>query len=260
MMSSVMGRPREHDERTRLALLDAAESLVSRGGLAALSIRAVADEIGSSVRAVYSLFGSKEGLVRCLAQRGFELLMEQVDSVPITADPITDLARAAVDGFRPFALDHPDLFRLVFVRPNIAPDPDVTAARLKAYSRLLARLERARSVGSVPDRPAGVLGLEFNALCQGLASMELAGIISGSQAEQMWTDSFDDLLSGWQARARQEQIDRELVPGLTSVKREELAAAKRRIRELEAEFEMHRRASDLLVDRSEAKGASRRSR
>jgi transposase-like protein len=59
---------------------------------------------------------------------------------------------------------------------------------------------------------------------------------------------------------RQEAIDRGLVPGLTSIEREELAAAKRRIRELEAELAIHRRASELLVDRSDPKGASRRSR
>jgi transposase len=58
----------------------------------------------------------------------------------------------------------------------------------------------------------------------------------------------------------QEQIDRGLVAGLTSTERVELAAAKRRIRELEAELEIHRRASELLVDRSNPKGASRRSR
>ena len=58
----------------------------------------------------------------------------------------------------------------------------------------------------------------------------------------------------------QEQIDRGLVAGLTSTERAELAAAKRRIRELEAELEIHRRASELLVDRSDPKGASRRSR
>ena len=58
----------------------------------------------------------------------------------------------------------------------------------------------------------------------------------------------------------QEAIDRGLVPGLTSVEREELAAAKRRLKELEAELEIHRRASELLVERSDPKGASRRSR
>ena len=59
---------------------------------------------------------------------------------------------------------------------------------------------------------------------------------------------------------QQDRIDRGLVPGLTSVEREELAAAKRRIRELEAEVEVHRRASELLAERSDPKGGSRRSR
>lgn len=59
---------------------------------------------------------------------------------------------------------------------------------------------------------------------------------------------------------RQEDIDRGLVPGLTSAERAELAAAKRRIRELEAELEVHRRASELLAERSGPKGVSRRSR
>ena len=67
----------------------------------------------------------------------------------------------------------------------------------------------------------------------------------------------DQTLYAWR---RQEAIDRGLVPGLTSVERQELAAAQRRIRELEAELEIHRRASELLAERSAPKGGSRRSR
>lgn len=59
---------------------------------------------------------------------------------------------------------------------------------------------------------------------------------------------------------RQERIDRGLDPGLTSAEQTELMAARRRIRELEAELEIHRRASVLLAERSDPKGASRRSR
>ncbi len=59
---------------------------------------------------------------------------------------------------------------------------------------------------------------------------------------------------------RQEQIDRGEIPGLTSAERTELAAAKQRIRELEAELAIHRRASDLLAERSDPKVGSRRSR
>lgn len=59
---------------------------------------------------------------------------------------------------------------------------------------------------------------------------------------------------------RQERIDHGLVAGLTSVERAELTAAKRRIRELEAELAIHRRATELLAERSDPKGGSRRSR
>ena len=59
---------------------------------------------------------------------------------------------------------------------------------------------------------------------------------------------------------QQDRIDRGLVVGLTSVEREELAAAKRRIRELEAEVEIHRRATELLKERTDPKGDSQRSR
>jgi transposase len=59
---------------------------------------------------------------------------------------------------------------------------------------------------------------------------------------------------------RQDQIDRGEIPGLTSAERNELDAAKQRIRELEAELAIHRRASELLAERSDPKGGSRRSR
>ena len=67
----------------------------------------------------------------------------------------------------------------------------------------------------------------------------------------------DQTIYSWR---RQEAIDRGLVPGLTSVERAELEAAKRRIRELEAELAIHRRASELLAERSDPNGGSRPSR
>jgi transposase-like protein len=55
---------------------------------------------------------------------------------------------------------------------------------------------------------------------------------------------------------RQEQIDRGLAPGLSTPERAELAVAKRRIRELEAELAVHRRAAELLKETVDPKGGS----
>ena len=58
---------------------------------------------------------------------------------------------------------------------------------------------------------------------------------------------------------RQELIDGGELPGLSSEERAELRAARRRIRELETELEVHRRAAELLKESVRPKGGSRRS-
>ena len=64
----------------------------------------------------------------------------------------------------------------------------------------------------------------------------------------------DQTIYSWR---RQDRIDRGLEPGLTSPERAELAAAKKRIAELETELAVHRRASELLGKVVRPKGATR---
>ena len=59
---------------------------------------------------------------------------------------------------------------------------------------------------------------------------------------------------------RQDRIDKGLQPGLSSVEKAELAAANRRIAELETELAIHRRASELLGKVVPPKGGTKRSR
>jgi transposase-like protein len=59
---------------------------------------------------------------------------------------------------------------------------------------------------------------------------------------------------------RQDRIDRGLEAGLTSAEKAELVAARKRIRELETELAVHRRATELLKGDADPKGGSRRSR
>ena len=58
---------------------------------------------------------------------------------------------------------------------------------------------------------------------------------------------------------RQARIDAGDEAGLTSAEKAELAEAKRRIRELETELAVHRRATELLREKVRPKGPSRRS-
>ena len=64
-------------------------------------------------------------------------------------------------------------------------------------------------------------------------------------------------ISTWRRQAR---VDAGLEAGVTTSEQAELAAAKRRIRELETELAIHRRATELLKEKASPKGRTRRSR
>lgn len=57
----------------------------------------------------------------------------------------------------------------------------------------------------------------------------------------------------------QERIDQGVEAGITSTERAELVAARARIRALESELAIHRRAAGLLKDTPRPNGATRRS-
>jgi transposase-like protein len=64
----------------------------------------------------------------------------------------------------------------------------------------------------------------------------------------------DQTVYNWR---RQDRVDRGVEPGLSTGERAELAAARKRIRELESELAVHRRASELLKESADPKGGSR---
>lgn len=190
-----MGRPRIHDQDTAHELLRAAEAIAADDGPDAVTVRRVADVAGVSVRAVYSLYGSKDALVAALGTRAFELLGAGVRAVPETTDHAADLVEAGVAVFRRFAVEHPSLFRLGVQRHGIAPEvaerfvPEAEAALVDLRTRVV------RAVG--PDKPAATL--QFHALCEGLAAVELSGMLPAEGAEQVWRDALGALVTGLRA-------------------------------------------------------------
>lgn len=191
-----MGRRRVHGEHTRQALLRAAERLVARDGVDALSVRAVAEAVGTSTRAVYTVCGSKEALMRGLATEAFELLMQAVDSVPLTDDPVADLQAGILSGFRPFVLEHPDLFRLALIWSPVSPDAGVFEASETALSRLQVRVERLAAAGLLADRDVREVAFELATVSNALAESRDLRDAARVDADLIWTHTLSDILRG----------------------------------------------------------------
>ncbi len=198
-----MGRPREHDEQTREALRAAAERIFDERGPAAVSVRAVADEVGTTTRAVYSLFGSQEGLlVDALAQRAYEILTRGVRDHAETDDPAQDLVEMSVDVFRRLVLEHPALFRIAFQRvvPAFEPGPELLAVREIGLSTLTAKVQRLESAGVLRGVTVEEATMAFQAMCEGLANFELRGAIMrmfpADREADAWRTSMGALVAG----------------------------------------------------------------
>lgn len=198
-----MGRPKEHDQRTAEALLDAAERIVEQHGISALSVRRVAEEIGESTRAVYSVYGSKDALVAALGGRAFDWLAETLDAQRITGEPVTDLVEAGVAGFRRLAIEHRSLFTIAMQQREIPADlaRGLNEAAANAWARLQARLERLGDRAPL-GRSLGDAAMQFHALCEGLAALELRGCFAPGDEERMWRQALTAMALGFTAGDR----------------------------------------------------------
>ena len=198
-----VGRPREHDEQTAARLLDVAERVVDSDGVAALSVRRVAREAGTTTRAVYSLFGSKDGLAVALGTRAFELLRTAIGEHPATSDPAADLAEAGVTVFRRFVVDHPSLYAIGFQKLLPAPElaAEFRATSGEALAGLKARVARLEPSG-LGGRTVQEATTEFHALCEGLAALELRGLLPAGEEERIWHNALSALVYGFAAVPR----------------------------------------------------------
>jgi AcrR family transcriptional regulator len=192
-----VGRPREHDEDTRDQLLEAAGRILHEQGAQALSVRGLADEVGTTTRAIYTLFGSKQELLRSLYRGGFENLYRQQSAVPITGDPEADLV-ALAHAYRSTALENRRLYSLMFdAMPGYDPAPEDREFARQTLVQVRDAVRAGVGSGRLPNDVRGIT-LQVWALVHGLATLELQGLLGDADsAKRYWTDAATALVRGY---------------------------------------------------------------
>lgn len=193
-----MGRPREHDEETAARLLDAAHRVSAAEGWDALTVRRVAEEAGTSTRAVYSLFRSKQGLEEALHEAMFGRLLELLLDTPRSGDPRADLLAQAL-AYRHWATERPERYTVAmrrFLGPTSAPrSPEGLAVARAALDELRQMVHRCADAGLLPGRDLEDVVVQFRVAVHGLAEFENLGIL-GPDAREVWLTTLSALLDG----------------------------------------------------------------
>ncbi|WP_153034303.1 TetR/AcrR family transcriptional regulator [Amycolatopsis sp. YIM 10] len=161
---------RSKDPAVRTLLIErAAQMLRTREPI---TLRSLVAGTAVSTMAVYTHFGSMDGMWQALRQEGFTRLAARFAAVELSADPVRDLA-ALMAAYLRNALEHPDLYRVMF-------DANFELEDLKAADATLEYLVQAADRGRRAGRfKAGIVPLDLAiqtwAIGHGLVSLVAGG-------------------------------------------------------------------------------------
>ena len=168
-------------ETTKAQLISAATNLLDSGGQAAVTLRAVAEQVGVSHNAPYRHFRDRSALLAAVAERDFQWLRQVFDEEAATAQKAGVPLRRACSALVHYARQHKARYRLLFSDPGLPPEEELKAAAMdsfQAFSRMVAQCQHDGVLP--PADTAGLTGLIYAAL-HGAIDLELGGRASGEK-------------------------------------------------------------------------------
>jgi AcrR family transcriptional regulator len=177
------------------AIVAAARRILETDGLAAVSMRGVAEAVGVQGPSLYKRVPDRAALVRAVADGVVADLAGTLARATETGDPQADL-RSVAAAYRDFVHRNPNGYRLLFadLPAGASPDPAALAAlaepivrAIEALSGELDALQGART---------------FVAWAHGFVTMELAGAFRlGGDLDVAYAFGIESILAGVRSRA-----------------------------------------------------------
>jgi AcrR family transcriptional regulator len=171
--TSSRGRnPRGQGERLRDDVVAAAIRMLDElADDEALSLRAVAREIGIAATSVYIHFADRDALVHAALERSHRELMESVRlAAESAADPVAELrARTLVLG--DWAYQHPGLYKVLH-ESTLNQRADMSF-KLVLGRQVTAVVQRCMDAGLAPVDDAAVVSLDLRAAVHGAVSLRI---------------------------------------------------------------------------------------
>ena len=189
--------------RTRTALLDAAERLLSQRSAEAMRMEDVAEVAGISPASVYVHFGTKDALVSAVMQRLLEMSMAELTAAYSSEGTAFEQVRQAGLAYMRLLIDHPALTRYVAVNAiggPANPFDEVVAERLHLLRVAFEeRIQAAVDSGEIRPVDSRLLSYFLFGSWNGVAALALredAARLTSEEVEQCLVQARDLLTWG----------------------------------------------------------------
>ena len=150
---AVSGRRERNVEARRQQILQATRTLLSRGGIGALSMRKIAEEADLSVNTLYNLWGTREEILRALTLDARDRMKATLSINPSPEDPIEYCRTLVQHAIRETCRQH-DFFRpmtLAWLEGEIAGRRSPVEPMEHSIEILTGILETARQRGLLAE-------------------------------------------------------------------------------------------------------------
>jgi AcrR family transcriptional regulator len=179
MSTAGLDRRTRRRQATISEILDVAIELMETEGVAALSLSAVARQLGMQPPSLYQYFPSKIAIYDALFQRGSELQRDAYRTALATAttDDLLELNLIAATAFCRWCLANPVYTQLLFWRtiPGFEPSPEAYAPARETLQDLREHLRATAEAGHLRPEAASDEGVAlYTSLMAGLLSQQVA--------------------------------------------------------------------------------------
>jgi AcrR family transcriptional regulator len=187
-------------QRTYRTILEAAQQLIAEKGVAALSMRSLAAEADYSAGALYKYFDSKDDLLSAVAEAGFEQLADAVEAAIMPDASPPDNLRASGRAYQQFALNHPEIYKLMFSHQK-RDDKTILHGALqdRAFNLMKGVIEQGIDNGDFTAKDDyGAVDMAFHAwtLTHGIVMLRIAGVAAHPDFEDISQRVFKALQRG----------------------------------------------------------------
>jgi AcrR family transcriptional regulator len=181
-----------HHGDLREALVQAALREAEQGGPEAVSIKALAKELGVSQPAPYRHFADREALLQAVtaeAFRQFNAILRAAIGRPSKRSKLSRFSQAALE----FGLQRNGIYRLMFASRTMACSATDSELRLAAHETMGLLIEsfEAPAVGLLRERHA----LHVWAALHGVISLAEQGLLTGETAQVTRAELIEDIVA-----------------------------------------------------------------
>jgi AcrR family transcriptional regulator len=145
---------------SRERVLDAAEQVMAAEGFDAATVARVVDKAGVPLSSVYHYYGSKDGLLLAVMERGAARFFSDVPDLDERVGTATDHLRTVVSNAAAALELHPNFLRLLIVfalQPPATIDGDVAAVVGEVRRTALRRLRKQLAIAFDDDARSRVI-------------------------------------------------------------------------------------------------------